>query len=238
MRSPVSDKTIYKNQIYLLLEVYGCVWRGYCIREKNSYLLKMPTCPVKYCHFNLKKKCAGIGNDKNITFHRIPKDSNRRKQWIINLSLDEKCVTDNTLICSQHFCTEMFDRTSVSCVRLRPNAVPKYNAEISKATEAPVDGKDLCNRSTSITPFTPIQIVNSPIKTQFRRVIEQQRTKYCKKIKVLQQSCRRKDKRIAHLQDIIKELRNKRFIDEEQILNSLVGDTARSMGNQVSVKRR
>ena len=80
----------------------------------------MPTCPVKNCHVKHVKK---DGNGKKITFHRLPKNQKRREEWITSLELDEKHVTDNTLICSQHFSEEMFDHTSLSCIRLRENAV-------------------------------------------------------------------------------------------------------------------
>uniref|UniRef100_A0A096LQR8 THAP-type domain-containing protein n=1 Tax=Poecilia formosa TaxID=48698 RepID=A0A096LQR8_POEFO len=61
--------------------------------------------------------------DRGITFHKFPKDKERRKRWEIALRRDGFTASDSSVLCSKHFKTEDFDKTG-QIVRLRADVIP------------------------------------------------------------------------------------------------------------------
>ena len=59
-----------------------------------------------------------------LPFVRFPKSSERRGQWERALRRDGFVANDRSLLCSQHFRSEDFDRTGQT-VRLKAGAVPQ-----------------------------------------------------------------------------------------------------------------
>ncbi|XP_076276272.1 uncharacterized protein LOC143207089 isoform X2 [Lasioglossum baleicum] len=87
----------------------------------------MPTCVVKNCvNRTFKKNCTQEMKEKitKITFHRLPKNGISRQLWLKSLGLNESTLPKECVVCSDHFRSEDFDRTSMACTRLRPNAIP------------------------------------------------------------------------------------------------------------------
>nr|XP_033957727.1 THAP domain-containing protein 1-like [Pseudochaenichthys georgianus] len=60
---------------------------------------------------------------RGITFHVFPKTKERRRQWELALRRDGFVSCDRTLLCSEHFRSEEFDRTGQT-VRLKDGVVP------------------------------------------------------------------------------------------------------------------
>uniref|UniRef100_A0A3Q0SL07 Si:ch73-130a3.4 n=1 Tax=Amphilophus citrinellus TaxID=61819 RepID=A0A3Q0SL07_AMPCI len=58
-----------------------------------------------------------------ITFHRFPKDKGLRKQWELATRRKGFSASPSSMLCSEHFRPEDFDRTGQS-VRIRYGAVP------------------------------------------------------------------------------------------------------------------
>ena len=56
-------------------------------------------------------------------FLRFPKNGERRRKWEVALRRDGFAATDTSLLCSEHFTSEDFDRTGQT-VRLRDGVVP------------------------------------------------------------------------------------------------------------------
>ena len=59
-------------------------------------------CCVTFCNATSKKS-------KNLRFHRFPKKRELNEQWIAKIRRDEGdyfAVTENTRVCSKHFCEE------------------------------------------------------------------------------------------------------------------------------------
>ncbi|XP_058468913.1 THAP domain-containing protein 6-like [Solea solea] len=60
---------------------------------------------------------------RGITFHLFPKTRERRRKWELALRRDSFAASDRTLLCSEHFRSEDFDRTGQT-VRLKDGVVP------------------------------------------------------------------------------------------------------------------
>ncbi|KAE8281230.1 THAP domain-containing protein 6 [Larimichthys crocea] len=60
---------------------------------------------------------------RGITFHRFPKDGEGRRRWEVAIRRDGFAASARTLLCSEHFRSEDFDRTG-QIVRLRDGVVP------------------------------------------------------------------------------------------------------------------
>ncbi|XP_038157627.1 THAP domain-containing protein 3-like isoform X2 [Cyprinodon tularosa] len=82
---------------------------------------KMPDfCAAYGCSNRRSVKTRASG----ITFHTFPKNGKMRKLWELALRRDSFVATDRTLLCSEHFRSEDFDRTGQT-VRLKDGVVPK-----------------------------------------------------------------------------------------------------------------
>ncbi|XP_012279385.1 THAP domain-containing protein 6 [Orussus abietinus] len=125
----------------------------------------MPDCMVRGCcnrsgaqRKSLRQKKMEL-NEK-ITFHRLPLNPTKRKLWLESLQMSEpqsKCA----MICSKHFSEVSFDRTSLSCVRLREDAIPSiaWHDEPAK--------KHLCsvkNNNVEINKVTHVDVYSSTLK--------------------------------------------------------------------------
>lgn len=85
----------------------------------------MPRFCVAYGCTNRSDKADCV--QKNLSFHRFPlKDSNRLKQWLVNLQRDNFEPNKHAVLCSEHFNNEDFEIITPSNKRrvLKPDTVP------------------------------------------------------------------------------------------------------------------
>ncbi|XP_072391359.1 THAP domain-containing protein 1 A-like [Diabrotica undecimpunctata] len=80
----------------------------------------MGSCSQRSCssRSNIDKKSSGI------SFHRFPKDPERRDIWIKFVNRGKWKPTKYSVLCSKHFLEKDIDRTSLSSTRLKDTAVP------------------------------------------------------------------------------------------------------------------
>ncbi|KOB66364.1 Transposase, partial [Operophtera brumata] len=85
----------------------------------------MVTCAVSWC----KNTSAKISKNKDgITFHRFPRDKDRRKRWEIAVNREHDWAsTSSSAVCSQHFDANNFYLTERGLRRLSGEAVPTIN---------------------------------------------------------------------------------------------------------------
>ena len=81
---------------------------------------------VKYCS---AYDCYSYCGTSGLSFHRIPKDVVRRKQWISALKLKRQLKWDCVWICSDHFTPDSYENTKHELglhqkKRLKKNAIP------------------------------------------------------------------------------------------------------------------
>ncbi|XP_022183902.2 THAP domain-containing protein 6 [Nilaparvata lugens] len=81
--------------------------------------MKMVTCCAFGCKNRSSKKTPGV------TFHSLPKDERKRLEWIKAIRRQGWTPSQCSKICSDHFTEDQIDRTSLSCVRIRDNEVPR-----------------------------------------------------------------------------------------------------------------
>ncbi|XP_051571530.1 THAP domain-containing protein 6-like [Myxocyprinus asiaticus] len=60
---------------------------------------------------------------RGITFHRFPKEKQLRRQWEVALRREAFSASESSVLCSEHFKPEDFDRTGQT-VRMRDGAKP------------------------------------------------------------------------------------------------------------------
>ena len=66
---------------------------------------------VKYCS---AYDCYSYCGTSGLSFHRIPKDVVRRKQWISALKLKRQLKWDCVWICSDHFTPDSYENTPLT----------------------------------------------------------------------------------------------------------------------------
>lgn len=79
--------------------------------------------------FRVMPACAAYGCTQRkynvgVTFHRFPSKPELRLLWIKAVHRENFIPSKSAVLCSKHFCEEDFDKTSLSCVRLRSDVVP------------------------------------------------------------------------------------------------------------------
>ncbi|KAM4598858.1 THAP domain-containing protein 2-like [Fundulus diaphanus] len=93
----------------------------------------MPTCVAFGCN---NKQFSGCGK----TFHRFPHgNAARMKQWVLNVRRKKWQPSKTSVLCSEHFEEQCFDRTGQT-VRLRESALPtlfNFPKRIQKTPKPP-----------------------------------------------------------------------------------------------------
>uniref|UniRef100_W5LLE6 Uncharacterized LOC103032046 n=1 Tax=Astyanax mexicanus TaxID=7994 RepID=W5LLE6_ASTMX len=93
--------------------------------------------PSSCCVINCSSQKPCRNPDQTLSFHRFPKDAERRLEWcnavqMQTAALEPFTLSCNSVLCSKHFTEDMFDRTGQT-VRLRDTAVPSvFNLQITK----------------------------------------------------------------------------------------------------------
>ncbi|XP_034057963.1 THAP domain-containing protein 6-like [Gymnodraco acuticeps] len=80
----------------------------------------MPEHCAAYCCAN-RRTITNRG--RGITFHKFPKDKDMRKKWEVALRREGFTASESSVICSEHFKQDEFDRTG-QIVRLRDGVIP------------------------------------------------------------------------------------------------------------------
>ncbi|KAL3271363.1 hypothetical protein HHI36_021847 [Cryptolaemus montrouzieri] len=87
----------------------------------------MPSCCACNSRTRCKKNQIQTEKVKSVTYHRFPINFDRRVAWVRALKKPNWEPSPTSVVCSAHFEEHHFDRTSLSCVRLRETAIPAIN---------------------------------------------------------------------------------------------------------------
>lgn len=60
-------------------------------------------------------------------FIRFPQDESKKLTWAKVMGLQMECLPKSSHLCSLHFSDDDFDRSSLTRIRLRENAIPIVN---------------------------------------------------------------------------------------------------------------
>jgi hypothetical protein len=84
------------------------------------YKYNKNTCAVAVCH-------SPYGPE--ISFHRFPKDSKSRKEWIIQCRRDGKFNPETAKVCSKHFDPSDIETLSNGRRSLKKGSVPRFQCK-------------------------------------------------------------------------------------------------------------
>ncbi|KAL1490193.1 hypothetical protein ABEB36_012926 [Hypothenemus hampei] len=112
----------------------------------------MVSCVACGCSSTAGRKAIGL------TFHNFPKDAKRREFWIKFVKKPDWVPNKRSLLCSNHFVEECFNRTSKVQVRLRPTALPtvevsrlKYVKSSNLVYKKPHEEKEIFSEVTFVS---------------------------------------------------------------------------------------
>ncbi|XP_039305854.1 THAP domain-containing protein 6-like isoform X2 [Solenopsis invicta] len=197
------------------------------------------------CNKSYRKSKEQINIEKNIaiTFHRFPQDESKKLTWAKVMGLQMECLPKSSHLCSLHFSDDDFDRSSLIRIRLRENAIPISNIskvagaeEVSlqsntlsaTSTESVHEDDSICEpeisritlkrkreeESTSFGVYTE-QPEDTPRKKLLRKTLMHQKKYYERQVQTLKQKNKRYEKRIAQLNTVLKELKQKSLLADE-----------------------
>ncbi|XP_054470125.1 uncharacterized protein LOC129103607 [Anoplopoma fimbria] len=99
--------------------------------------------------------CLAYGCDASnyvypqLSFHRFPKDADRRRRWLLLAQRDEGSLRTNSYLCSRHFEPPCFSLSEEGQTTLSPDAVPTVFPVMVKEDEVPVPSdEDFLQSST------------------------------------------------------------------------------------------
>ncbi|KAM9323701.1 THAP domain-containing protein 6-like isoform 1-T1 [Pholidichthys leucotaenia] len=115
--------------------------------------------------------CANKGNrqmrEQGITFHKFPKDKDRRFLWKAALRRKDFEPSNCTVICSHHFKPEDFDRTGQT-TRIREGVVPSifFSLPRIKALGKPRTSRTSQKAAAVLPPdqLQPTKILKEPVR--------------------------------------------------------------------------
>ncbi|XP_029923395.1 uncharacterized protein LOC115370508 [Myripristis murdjan] len=174
------------------------------------------------------RRCAET-RARGITFHLFPKTGERRRKWELALRREGFAATDRTLLCSEHFRSEDFDRTGQT-VRLKDGVVPSTfsfpaHLQMSVATRTTTTSKRTeDNLPTSLSQDAPQpdvrqstdhlytlpacpDAIKAKLQEASARVTKLQRDK--------SNALRREKRAKNNMQALLEELKEKNLINEE-----------------------
>ncbi|XP_011635834.1 THAP domain-containing protein 2-like [Pogonomyrmex barbatus] len=180
-----------------------------------------------------------------ISFHHFPSDPVKKNMWIKSLKLEDKILYSTSTVCSLHFEEKFIDRACMTKVRLKENAIPyliekaiadnicnlhmKDRIKLENEATLSHDNNLICNKETNTSPLilrkvqmveketrvSPERIWNSPAAQMIKEMNHITIKDLKKRIKVLEQKVREKDKKIVVMKDILRELEVDYISDDE-----------------------
>lgn len=187
----------------------------------------MPTCAALTC---TNKPSSGCGK----SFHRYPHSKpDLLRKWLLSIPSEDDWPSKYAIICSDHFTEECFDRTGQT-IRLRENAVPTLfdlpphlQKKVCKAKKLRIV-RGILARTPS--PDIPPAVKSPPVLTNqepaskipdhsyanqesprsLKRKLNAAEDTICrtrKKLRLMQQTTRRLNKKVESLKAIIWEMR-------------------------------
>ncbi|GAB1861466.1 THAP-type domain-containing protein [Camponotus japonicus] len=197
----------------------------------------MPQCIVKNCK-NRTRSRPVLGqikekNINNVSYHRFPKNEKAKLLWLDILELNAELVPIGARICSAHFAEDAFNFL-YGTKRLRPNALPYIERVIENVpNDGIIASSSICNtlkidRATSPIPgcshfadqstnTSPKRDHNALEKEYLHKKLQDTKTSFSKKFKLLQQKVRRKESRIITLEAILNSLKKNNMLGTEEL---------------------
>ncbi|XP_056282451.1 uncharacterized protein LOC130201450 isoform X2 [Pseudoliparis swirei] len=108
-------------------------WIQDCAVCQSRTPVEPPAPPVQFC---LAYGCdASSYVHPQLSFHRFPKDAERRRRWLVLSQRDEGSLRTNSCLCSRHFEPACFSPSEGGQPTLSPDAVPTVPIVVSAATQ-------------------------------------------------------------------------------------------------------
>ncbi|CAG9126876.1 unnamed protein product [Plutella xylostella] len=157
----------------------------------------MVTCAVSTC----KNTSAKISKNKDgITFHRFPRDEDRRRKWEVAVNREgDWSATSSSAVCSEHFDAKDFYLTESGLRRLSLCAVPSINISPCQPSEPTICNLDPIQISATDTP----EVIELKHKVRRLEVIAENRRR---RLNLMWQSKRRLRKKVDRMKTLIKHL--------------------------------
>ncbi|KAM3961944.1 uncharacterized protein ACR2FA_004034 [Aphomia sociella] len=162
----------------------------------------MVSCAVSNC----KNTSGKISKNKDgITFHRFPRDKERRRHWEVAVNREEEwSSTSSSAVCSEHFEANDFYLTESGLRRLSVDAVPAINISPCQAPEPTISKL----QPIDITPTDTEEVIKLKYKVRRLEVIAESRKR---RLNLMWQRKRRLRKKLERMKCMVKHLiRNKR----------------------------
>ncbi|XP_072940442.1 uncharacterized protein [Epargyreus clarus] len=179
----------------------------------------MVNCSVANC----KNTSAKISKTKDgITFHRFPRDEERRQQWEIAMNREEDwSSTTSSAVCSEHFEAKDFYITESGLRRLCVDAVPTINISPCQELVPTIS----CTQPIDIDTSDSDEVIQLKYRVKRLEIISNNRKR---KINLIGQSKRRLKEKVELMRGLIKHLiennekKNKQI--QIQVLEEIEGD--------------
>ncbi|XP_021192677.2 THAP domain-containing protein 1 [Helicoverpa armigera] len=157
----------------------------------------MVSCAVANC----KNTSAKISKDKDgITFHRFPRDKERRKQWELAVNREEEwSSTASSAVCSEHFEAKDFYLTESGLRRLAVDAVPAINISPCQEPEPTISRV----QPIDIQPTDSEEVIKLKYKVHRLEIIAENRKK---RLNLMRQGKKQLRRKLERMKLLIKHL--------------------------------
>ncbi|XP_068630585.1 THAP domain-containing protein 1 [Battus philenor] len=157
----------------------------------------MVSCVVPNCKNSSGKASK---NKDGITFHRFPRDKQRKKLWDVAVNREEGwSSTPSSTVCSEHFAPNDFNLTESGLRRLASNAIPSINISICQEPEPTI-----CNLDpVKIEPKDSQEVIELRNKVKRLEAIADRRKR---KLELKWQETRRTNRKLEYMKYLVEQL--------------------------------
>ncbi|KAI8428410.1 hypothetical protein MSG28_007235 [Choristoneura fumiferana] len=161
---------------------------------------------------NCKNTSVKITKHTNgITFHRFPRDKNRRREWEIAVNRENWTATASSAVCSEHFDAKDFYVTDSGLRRLSLQAIPVINISVCQPRTETVTEL----QPADIKPTDSEEVIKLKYKIRRLEIVSSDRKR---RIHDLWRSKRRLRKKVDRMKSVIQHLiQNKREMESKQL---------------------
>nr|XP_046267997.1 uncharacterized protein LOC124071484 isoform X2 [Scatophagus argus] len=141
-------------------------WIKACVVCQSRTPAQPPELPVRFC---LAYGCdASSYVYPELSFHRFPKDAERRRRWLTVAQRDEGSLRSNSYLCSRHFEASSFSVSEEGQLTLSPEAVPTIVPVTVQQDEVAVPSDEDVLQSNSLEDFlsTAADHSETPVELQ------------------------------------------------------------------------
>ncbi|KAM4625243.1 uncharacterized protein ACJ7VT_003706 [Polymixia lowei] len=137
------DNNGHAGQRRMMRQILSLYYWARVTQAVKDWVKNCPDCQQRTTEPHIQQ-CLAYGCEttswveQDVTFHRFPKEAERRKKWLSVAQRDQGSLRPNSCLCSKHFERSCYEVDQEGQTTLRPDADPTITTSTLQEEEVPV----------------------------------------------------------------------------------------------------